>query len=106
MPSKVQLFPRVHAIEVLSAVPETTELDSLLGRVVCTDGPSRPGRALPQLQVGRIQAKSAGQRLVAAGPSTQCPWDAPPDTPPSCSAAGQGTSALPLGFASPLLSTS
>lgn len=33
IPSKVQLFPWVHAIEVISAVPETTGLDSLLGRV-------------------------------------------------------------------------
>lgn len=33
MPSEVQLFWWVHAIEVISGVPETTELDLPLGRI-------------------------------------------------------------------------
>lgn len=47
IPSKVQLFPWVHATEVVSAVPETTELDSLLGRVCLHRWPfqSRPHAA-------------------------------------------------------------
>lgn len=37
--SKVQLFPWVRAIEVIPAVPETAELDSLLGRARCCSSP-------------------------------------------------------------------
>ena len=109
IPSKVQLFPWVHAIEVVSAVPETTELDSLLGRVCLHRWPfqTRPHAATAPSwsDPSQVCKPMPGH----CWPECKMPRDTCTDILPSFSFVGQGISApllaaamAPLGFPSPL----
>ena len=112
IPSKVQLFPWVHAIEVVSAVPETTELDSLLGSVCLHRWPfqTRPHAATaPSWSDPSQVCKPMPGRCW---PECKMPRDTCTDILPSFCFVGQGISApllaaamAPLGFPSPLTPT-